>query len=145
MGDTQFLVFDVQSRNDLVLNDSFAGDEVDVPHADSALETGLLHRVVQSAAEDDEDIDIAALRQQMTEGGGGGGQHGQVGIEADDFRKSHQATGSRAADYMVTVDKGRGLQLIQACIFMPADKVQSGILDTRRHKKSRLVLTGIQI
>ena len=104
---------------------------MDVPHADAVAGACLLHRVVQAAAEDGEDIDIAARAgEQEAEGGDCGGQHGLVGIEADDFRESHQLPGPRPAQNVIPVGELRAVQFIQARFVVQADEPEAGSLQT---------------
>ena len=50
---------------------------MDVPHPYAAAVAGFFYGVVEAAAKDSENIDIAALAlwKQMAEGGDGGGKH----------------------------------------------------------------------
>ena len=99
---------------------------MDVPHADAVSGARLLHRVVQAAAEDGQDIDIAAgAGEQEAERGDGGGQHGLVGVEADDFREGHQLPGPRPAQDVVPVGELRAVQLVQARFIMQADELEA--------------------
>ena len=45
----------------MVLDDALAGHEMDVPHPDAAAVASLLYGIIETAAEDGENIDIAAL------------------------------------------------------------------------------------
>ena len=138
-GNAQLLVLDLQAGNDMVFDDAFAGNEMDVAYADSAAETGLLHGIVQSSAKDGKDIHfLSSGREQMLHGSHRGGKHTLVGVKAHHFRKRHQATGSLVTENEITVDKLPGLQFIHICILQQANRMKACLLQTSRHKKSRL-------
>ena len=86
-------------------------------------------QVVQAAAEDGQDVHVAARAgEQEAERGDGGGQHGQVGVEADDFREGHQLPGPRPAQDVVPVRELRAVQLVQARFIVQADELEPGTL-----------------
>ena len=76
--------------------------------------------------------------EQMMERGHGGRKHGEIGIEAYHFRKSHQLPGSRPAQYVIPVGELRTVQFVQARFIMQADEPKACSLQTIGHKKSRL-------
>jgi hypothetical protein len=98
----------------MILYDSFARKEMNIPDPDSCTMAGFLHRVVESSAKDGEYIDVAlrTRREKVTEGGDGFGEHGGVGVESHDLRRGHKTAGSLPADDEIPVGELRSVQFI---------------------------------
>ena len=143
--DMELLVANVEAGDHSVLDDAFARDEVHVPDGNALAVAAFLQGIVQAAAEDGQDADVAvqAYIQEMIECSEGGGNHAEVGVETNHLGRSHEATCPRTAGYEILVGQAVRLEPVYACVVPQVCGKQACVLeDTMRHGYFRLVSTG---
>ena len=101
-----------------------------VGNADAGLVAALLQRVVQTAAQDGQDVGLGreALLGKILQDSRRGRFHGQVGLVTDDLGRRHQMARSFSADDIVPVGQSVGTELIDACAILLPQQLQRGIL-----------------
>ena len=128
--DVELLVTDVQAGDDAILDDAFAGDEIHVAHRDAFGVAALFERVVEPSAEYGQNTDFAVQTSvdEVVKGGECGGNHATVGVETDDFRRSHELARAGTADYVITVGETLGLESVNTCVIAQVRRQQACIL-----------------
>jgi hypothetical protein len=124
----------------MVFYDPFAGNKVDVPHPDATSITGFFYGVIESSAQDGENVHVffPALGISMSEGFRGCREHGKVGIIAHHLGESHQTARPGSTDHIIVIPQLRGLEPVNVCVLGGANIKKARILQTHGHKKTRL-------
>lgn len=112
---TYLFIPDVQTGDDMLVDDALAGDKMHVSHANANLVAGFFQRIIESAAKDGQDIPIGrqAGRQKVSECGDRFIEQGGITGKAYHFGRGEQFPGSGTGQDKIAIIQLGKIQFVQ--------------------------------